>query len=234
MTCVDASRPWAIVPVKSLMQAKSRLAQTLSVEKRVSLASVMLQDVLRTLSQTTATGGTLVVTGDGDVARCARAFGSTILDEPAQGGLNEAVSAGLNFLSSRNIPSAFVVPADLPLIDQSDVARIVGGLTTNGAVIAEAKRDGGTNILAMELSRMIAPQFGIRSFQRHLDSFRHQGIEPMILESASLNLDIDSLHDLTSLMDIPGRTGTQLHLENAGFGHRAIHQTSHFPLEARP
>lgn len=234
MAVADASRPWAIVPVKSLAQAKSRLAPTLSVDKRVSLAAIMLQDVLRTLSQTTAIGGTLVVTGDADVARCAQAFGSTILDEPAQVGLNASVSAGLHFLSCRNVPTAFVVPADLPLISQGDVSGILDGLEANGAVLAEAKKDGGTNILAMRLSRMIAPQFGIQSFQRHLDAFRHQGIAPLILESVGLNLDIDNLNDLTSLMEIPIRTATQLHLSAADFGHPAILQTSHFPLEARP
>ena len=46
---------------------------------------------------------------------------------------------------------------------------------------------------------MIAPAFGEASFARHLQSARAAGVEPVVAELASLQLDVDTPDDLAAL-----------------------------------
>jgi 2-phospho-L-lactate guanylyltransferase (CobY/MobA/RfbA family) len=52
---------WAIVPVKPLRQAKSRLAPALDVQERVAISRDMLRQVLRALAGVDAVARTLLV-----------------------------------------------------------------------------------------------------------------------------------------------------------------------------
>ena len=65
---------WAIVPVKSLGNAKQRLAGVLSVEARRRLMLVMLREVLTTLSGIDAIAAVMVVTPDPQAAELALAM----------------------------------------------------------------------------------------------------------------------------------------------------------------
>jgi 2-phospho-L-lactate guanylyltransferase (CobY/MobA/RfbA family) len=63
-------------------------------------------------------------------------------------------------------------------------------------VLVPARRDGGTNILALSRPDLIAPQFGPASFARHLCAAKDLGIEATILELAGAGHDIDVPADL--------------------------------------
>jgi 2-phospho-L-lactate guanylyltransferase len=69
---------WAIVPVKSLEQAKQRLAAVLPLEARRRLMMVMLEDVLATLRHVERLGPVLVVTPDAEVAERAADAGARV------------------------------------------------------------------------------------------------------------------------------------------------------------
>ena len=58
---------WAIVPVKPIQRAKSRLAKVLSRDERATLSRQLLKNTLDTLSEVTQVERTLVISRDSEV-----------------------------------------------------------------------------------------------------------------------------------------------------------------------
>ncbi|MCX6071481.1 MAG: hypothetical protein NTU91_11600 [Chloroflexi bacterium] len=72
---------WAVVPVKPLDRAKSRLASALAPEERASLVQSLLERTVGILRQVPAVTEILVVTRDPGVAGWASQTGSQVLRE---------------------------------------------------------------------------------------------------------------------------------------------------------
>ena len=69
----DLSRIWAIVPIRGLETAKTRLGEELDPEERLSLVTAMLRRTLEATSDAQSIAGTVVVTMDPAAAGMAKA-----------------------------------------------------------------------------------------------------------------------------------------------------------------
>src|SRR5215217_6996208 len=85
----DLARTWALVPIRGLETAKSRLGGDLDAEERLELVTRLLQRTLAATRDARHIAGTIVVTMDGDAAELARRHDAIGLVERAPG-LNEA------------------------------------------------------------------------------------------------------------------------------------------------
>jgi 2-phospho-L-lactate guanylyltransferase len=98
-----------------------------------------------------------------------------------------------------------MISGDLPLISGAAVASLTRLIGPEPLVaIVPDRRGTGTNALLCAPPEAIAPCFGIDSFQRHQAAARRHGIQPHIVESAELALDIDEpvdLHELRRWLD---------------------------------
>lgn len=193
---VEDSRPWALVPVKRLSQAKQRLATALTPAERAELARAMLHDVLAVLSRATTLAGVLVVTPDAEAAALARGYGAIVRDDPLEQGTNTAVRQGLEFLQEQGRPGVLVVPGDVPFLTSLEIREVVDTLHRAPLVLVPATRDGGTNLLAGTLPLSIAPAFGTGSLARHLAAARARDIEPALMHLKGLGHDVDTPADL--------------------------------------
>jgi 2-phospho-L-lactate guanylyltransferase len=182
---------WALVPIKQLERAKSRLAALLDPHERKTLARAMLCDVLGTLTRVEGLDGILVVTSDPDAASLAAGFGATVIPDPVESGLNAAVQCGLRWLDAEHLTGAVIVPGDIPLVTIAELDAVLQALRSSPVVVAPALRDGGTNILAMK-PLLLSPAFGPDSCARHLAAARALGVEPkkLVLEGAGRDIDV--------------------------------------------
>ena len=114
---------WAIVPVKSLEQAKQRLAAVLPLAARRRLMLVMLEDVLATLRHVERLEPVLVVTPDAEVAELAANAGAKVLREASSQGHSAAAIAGFAYAQSHGAVRALTLPADAPFCDRRRAAR---------------------------------------------------------------------------------------------------------------
>ena len=187
---------WALVPVKRLDRAKSRLSPNLSGAERAMLASAMLSDVFEAIANADNFSGILVVTGDPNAAALARDAGAIVLDDPHETGTNNAVREGIAWLVSHDIPGVVVVPGDIPFARASEIRAVLSALRSERIVIVPATRDGGTNVLAMSPPDRIAPSFGDGSFAKHCDSAAAAGVVPSVLVLEGAGHDIDVAGDL--------------------------------------
>ena len=193
---------WALVPAKSFHRAKARLAPVLGQDARAELAQAMLDDVLSVLKHADGLAGVLVVTGDAHVAAVAAGHGADTLADPAEQGTNAAVKRGLDHLKSLDAAHCVVVQGDIPFLSPHEFSAVLSALQRYQLVLAPAKRDGGTNILALGRPDLIVPAFGPDSFVRHLRAAASVGILPKILDLRGAGHDIDVPSDLENCPEI--------------------------------
>jgi 2-phospho-L-lactate guanylyltransferase len=200
---VDLSQTWAIVPIRGLETAKTRLGGDLDPEERRDLVVDMLR---RTLVATRDAGkicGTIVVTMDPAAAGIARDHRAVGLVERAPG-LNEAIEAARSLALARDATAVLVLPADLPAVTAEAVDAIVeaaeradnGVSAGRGVVALVTDRHGtGTNALLVSPPSLIDPQFGPGSRGLHRAAATAAGATVVELDGP-LALDVDTAEDL--------------------------------------
>jgi 2-phospho-L-lactate guanylyltransferase len=190
----------AVVPVKALAAAKSRLAPALSEALRRRLVLAMLADVLTALAGLASVAETLVVTPDPDVAAAARAAAAIPLAEPADGGLDAAVVAGLAEARRRGARRLLILPGDIPLLATSELEALLAATAgPTGAALAASLDGTGTNGVALRAERTFEPAYGEGSLARHRTRLAHEGTLPPVLALPGAARDIDEVADLALL-----------------------------------
>lgn len=192
----------AIVPVKELARAKSRLAEVLSPAARRRLMLMMLGRLLHLLTGECGTklAAVWVVSNDAEVLPLAAEYGVRTLPDSA-GELNGALEGAREAVQKAGGTALLVVPADLPQITAADIAELSGALQTGAAVVLapDAERDG-TNALGLRLPSPLRFQFGIDSFARHYAAAVAHSQAIQVYASPTLALDIDTPENLQKLV----------------------------------
>ena len=181
---------WLLVPVKPLVEAKSRLAPVLTAEERSDLTRRLLQRTLLLAQSSGLFACLLVVTHDPQVGDIARAAGACLLAE-AGDDLNSALLQGSDYAWQQGADSILILPSDLPLLSRQDLATLcVLGELGDGMVIGTAQ-DGGTNALHLRLPPLMRFSFGEGSFVQHCAAAHAAGLSPQVYDSATLRFDLD-------------------------------------------
>jgi 2-phospho-L-lactate guanylyltransferase len=198
----------ALVPVKSLAQAKGRLAALLSQEERRALALAMLEDVLRALQAVPRVDHLAVVSPDADVLARAEKLGAEPLSEPPLcRGVNQALAHASAVLAGRGADALLVVAADLPAALPADFESVLDALPEKGVAVAPT-HDRGTGAIALRPPDAIPFRFGRRSSVLHKREAVARGLPARVLHLASLSRDVDEPDDLADLLARPAETVT--------------------------
>jgi 2-phospho-L-lactate guanylyltransferase len=179
----------AIVPVKSLESAKTRLTPALGRIEREQLVVQMLDAVLAACSAATRISDTLVVSPDPAMGR-----GRRVLRDDGCGH-GPAIAAALRDPRAR--VGVVVVMADCPLVTAGSLDALAEAATPLSLVAAA---DGGTSALALADPALVEPAFGIpASASVTIERARAAGIEPAVLDDPALAFDVDNPVDLARL-----------------------------------
>ncbi|MGH2606097.1 MAG: 2-phospho-L-lactate guanylyltransferase [Anaerolineales bacterium] len=191
---------WAIVPVKPLRRAKSRLAGVLTAEERNALSRRLLAHTLSVLGRVPQIGRVLVVSRDPKALAVARKMGAKSMTEPAPGELNRALRRASRMATAQGATGVLVVPADLPMLDPTALEGLLARAEPPPVVIVAPDRRGrGTNTLFVSPPGLIEYEFGPHSFRKHTQRARAAGARLEVCEVASLGLDVDTPEDLEVL-----------------------------------
>lgn len=196
-----------LLPVKSLRNAKSRLAETYGETGRAKIAAALLQDAFDLCSQTNFLTW-WVVSDDEQILDDALARGFHTVRDPGSG-LNAALSAAVHVVIAAGASSVTIVPADVPLAWSGDLHDLLDTGETSDVVVVPSG-NGGTNGLFLSPPTAIAPAFGPDSFRAHLTAAEDLRLRCSILPLPRLELDIDSPGDVEALRARPrhGRSHT--------------------------
>jgi 2-phospho-L-lactate/phosphoenolpyruvate guanylyltransferase len=192
-------RTLAILPMKSFGDAKQRLAHEISASSRRALAEAMFSDVLVALRRTPGVSEILVVSADRGAQRIAGGYGASVLDD-AEAGHNVAASNGVREALTAGADRALLVPGDCPLLDPSELERLIERPAGQRSVLIVPDRHGtGTNALLLTPPDVLAPAFGPGSCRRHVDHARAVGAVSEVVEVSSLALDVDTPEDVAAV-----------------------------------
>jgi 2-phospho-L-lactate guanylyltransferase len=193
---------WAIVPVKPLRRAKSRLSTVLSREERANLSQQMLVHTLEVLSQVPSVERTLVVSRDSRALALAREYHAGTVAERGSPQLNQALIRATLLARGYGVSGVLVLPADLPLLTIDGIEKLIAMATEPPVVvIAPDRRGKGTNALLSAPPGLIEYDFGPDSFTSHLSHAKAAGVRVEICELPSLGLDIDIPDDLVAFRE---------------------------------
>lgn len=193
-------RVWAIVPMKPLDRAKSRLAPVLSPERRRSLSRRMLTRTVSVLARCRALAGTVVVSRDPDVLALTHRYGAIALPEQGHS-LNAALEQAQQWVRQQSGNAVLIVPADLPLLTEEDAAAMVRMAQAPPVVVlAPCRHDTGTNALLLHPLNAIPLRFGPHSFARHCQAAEGRAVPVVVYHSARLVLDVDQPADLDLIL----------------------------------
>ena len=157
----------AVVPVKSLATAKSRLAPASDVRRR-ALALSFAVDTVAALRAVPEIRTVVVVTAETAVAAEVGGPDVETLPEPAEGGLNAAITAGVDWSRSQHADAGVVViAADLPALRSRDVAAVLRIASAHPRTVLADREGTGTTMLTGLPVTPPRPQFGSESLARH-------------------------------------------------------------------
>lgn len=218
----------ALVPVKRLALAKSRLAGHLSRELREMLVLDMLQHVVSTLCESDLFEQVYVVSADVQVLELVQDWGAEPLCE-MQPGHNPALQAAAQIILERaawrhriqasSRPQALLAPeyegwrasqvsqsiglltisADLPLLSQKDVRTLLACGERSRVVLAASTDGTGTNAILMRPPLLLPYLFGPNSLPAYIQAARQHQVSYTLLQNAGLAFDIDTQEDLHEL-----------------------------------
>ena len=180
----------AIVPVKGLNGAKTRLVPLLSPDERAELVRGMLAAVLTACADSESVLSTLVVTPEPALAP----VGLEVLLDPGDG---HAGAVAYALADRRAANGALVVMADCPLATGGSLDRLARAAAPVALVPA---LDGGLNALALSSPSLFEPVFGVPDAAlRTVERARAAGIEPAVVNEPVLAFDVDRPSDLKRL-----------------------------------
>jgi len=188
----------AIIPVKSLSEAKSRLAPHFSLHQRETLALDMLRHVVQTLCASQEFELVSVVSPDMRVLEKARTWGARALFEERSGHNPALHMAALRELAE-GADALLTISADLPLLTPDDIGVMVERSTRFDVVLAPSMDGTGTNAMLARPPLAVPYLFGINSLQKHLRAASRRGLSASLYTSRGLSLDIDTIEDVQEL-----------------------------------
>jgi 2-phospho-L-lactate guanylyltransferase len=199
-----------LVPVKNLSDAKQRLSAVLSPEERFELAQAMCEDVLLALARWQSRPVVAVVTSDSFARDLAARFDFEVIADDNLGETS-AVEIATGVCRDRGARSTLVVPADIPLIDDSELQKIWDSAPhlQGGAVLVPDAAGRGTNAAWRSPSDLFPLRFGNDSFLPHLSAAKATGLPCVVLKLPGIARDVDRPEDLLEIVAASGERRSQ-------------------------
>jgi 2-phospho-L-lactate guanylyltransferase len=198
-----------LIPVKNLSAAKQRLSAVLDQPARTELAQTMLHDVVTALARWERRPACALVTSDPFAVELARQHDFEIIPDPGNSGETSAIEMATRLCVERGIDSTLVMPADIPLIQASELDQLFAVAPDEGSVLAPAADGRGTNAAFRSPANLFPLRFGNDSFKPHLAAAQATGKPCIVLQLPGVAVDVDNPEDLRQLLAQPGESCTQ-------------------------
>ena len=211
----------ALVPLKDLVLAKSRLAGVLASVERHALAQAMVEDVLTVLSRHRHIARITLVSDDPGASMLAQKYGADCWTEGSLGcrGLNPLIQCASERLLNAGGEPLVVLHGDLPLLTGEDISHVVESQQALGGLIVGCDSKGvGTNLLAFNAASTPRFCFGADSCAAHIASAKNAGVAVQVLQRSGIGLDVDEAPDLQCIME-------QLHVNTASNTAQLLYNT---------
>jgi len=199
----------ALLPAKSLDEAKGRLASLLSEDERRRLALAMLEDIVRALQAVSRIDSISIVSPDAEVLAKARELETNAIEEPESvHGINQALTYAAEQIAADGADTLLVVLADVPAATPTEFDAIIDSLPADRGIVISPSAANGTSALALRPPDAIPYRFGEDSFTEHERAASDADVRMTVAKFDSLSNDIDEPNNLRELLSQPAETAT--------------------------
>jgi 2-phospho-L-lactate guanylyltransferase len=186
-----------VIPVKSLREGKSRLAEILPAEHRHELNARLLTHTLDQAAHLVDIADVYVVSKSPDVLAAAALRGFTPCPEADLGELNGAVALGVKQAAACGATELMVLPIDLPWLSSSRLRTLVDAFRADCDAMIVADRAGdGTNVLLWRPIETARFHYGAGSAVKHAEAAKNLGYRVVMRQDPYLSFDLDTPQDL--------------------------------------
>jgi 2-phospho-L-lactate/phosphoenolpyruvate guanylyltransferase len=200
----------AVMPVKRLGAAKSRLRGAVPAPRHGELALAMVRDTVAAVLAAPAVAELLVVTDDPVAAAAVSALGARVVPDRPAAGLNEAMRYGADEVAGLGRHRT-VLAGDLPALRPEHLDAALTEARPGRAFVADAA-GSGTVLLAAGPGVPLDPRFGLGSAAAHAAS----GARALEGDWPGLRQDVDTPADLHTVLGLGAGIHTCALLRDAG------------------
>ena len=193
----------AVIPMKSLHSAKSRLSNILTAQQRKNLAMYLLNATIKELKKSNFISEIVIVSSDEAVKNYSSLNNLTFVKDSDQG-VNKAVILADKYCIDNGINANIVIPQDLPFISAKEIDEIctISNKYHKCIIICPSKRFDGTNILFRKPPGVIKTHYDDNSYMNHLKEAFKFKIPIESLDIVKLRFDLDTKEDLLELFPL--------------------------------
>ena len=191
---------WAVIPINSFFKTMTRLSKILDQNKRIELTKMMADQMINYLTNIPEIEKIVLLTNESKWVKTYHNNKIIHRQDKASIDLKENINQTADWLHQQGVKRMLYVSIDLPFALKEDLIELINQ-HTKGLTIVEAKKDGGTNALIIDLSYSMKFQFGKNSFERHIKKAKSLGIETKVLQIEGLSFDLDNVDDWKDLID---------------------------------
>ncbi|GGF27973.1 2-phospho-L-lactate guanylyltransferase [Williamsia phyllosphaerae] len=223
----------AVLAVKGLADAKTRLSPVVPADARRALVLAMMSDTI-TAARAAGVGDIVVVTPDPEVSATARRLGARVVADtpadaadPVTSSLNRALARGIDAAIGTDGARVVVLQADLPALRAPHLGAALVRADGHRQAIVPDRSGSGTAMLIVGDTSDITPRFGVGSARAHRDA----GAVDLVADSGDLwpdlRTDVDTVDDLAAAMTLGVGRATAQVLADVGLGSLASTPTPH-------
>jgi 2-phospho-L-lactate guanylyltransferase len=193
----------AVIPMKSLHSAKSRLSNILTAQQRKNLAMYLLDATIKEIKKSCIISEIIIVSNDKAVKNYS-CLNNLKFIKDSEEGVNKAVILADNYCIDNGIDANIVIPHDLPFISAKEIDKIctMSNKYHKCIIICPSKRFDGTNILFRKPPDVIKTHYDDNSYMNHLKEAYKFKIPIESLDIVKLRFDLDTKEDLLELFPL--------------------------------
>ena len=199
---------YAIIPVTTFKNAKTRLSPFLSAEERENLLKAMLRDVTDTLKK--HVDKIYIISRDEDVLSYAESLNVNTIPENDNSNLNKALTQAMKLCKGKT-RKVIIVPSDIPLIGKTNIQMLIDASKSLDFIIVPSK-GGGTNMIIMK-PMAIRTRYEGFSYKEHVQAAEKKKLNPQVHDSFFMALDVNTTEDLGEIMIHGEKTHTRQYLK---------------------
>ena len=160
----------------------------------------MLEEVVRTISNTKKIDKIIVVSKDESALKLSKKFDAHEIFDNDESGVNHAVSLADNYLENNEYGASIVFPQDIPIIQSEDIDNLIRFQKSSQSVlVVPSRRFDGTNALLRMPVNIMKTHYDEDSYKIHLEVGKSLTSNTSLIFLRRIMLDIDNQEDLDFL-----------------------------------
>jgi 2-phospho-L-lactate guanylyltransferase len=183
-----------IIPVKTFQKSKTRLK--LSGKKTKELCRLLLEEVIKTVSESRLIDKIIVVTNEEEVSDIIKKYDCEKIQDEYETSVNDAVKLAEKYLIKNKFTHSIILPLDIPFFYSEDLEKLINFSSEKSVIIVPSRHFDGTNALVRTPINSMTPRYDEGSHNFQIESAKNDDVRISIGLIYRLMLDIDSKNDL--------------------------------------